>query len=108
MDAAVLNAIARVTGGNFRLIQRLFAQIDRVLAINGLPPSLPTWSMPHARVWSSARCDPFWIANYPDRITPHSVESRTTCVADWAVGPRRWTSNGRTQLPATSGTPTNH
>src|SRR5207249_11817516 len=36
MDTAVLNAIARVTGGNFRLIQRLFAQIDRVLAINGL------------------------------------------------------------------------
>jgi hypothetical protein len=36
MDAAVLNAIARVTGGNFRLIQLLFAQIDRVLAINGL------------------------------------------------------------------------
>jgi DNA transposition AAA+ family ATPase len=33
MDAAVLNAIARVTGGNFRLIQRLFAQIDRVLTI---------------------------------------------------------------------------
>jgi len=36
MDAAVLNAIARVTGGNFRLIQRLFAQIDRVLTINSL------------------------------------------------------------------------
>src|SRR5438128_9422344 len=36
MDAAVVNAIARVTGANFRLIQRLFAQIDRVLAINGL------------------------------------------------------------------------
>ena len=36
MDAAVVNAIARVTGGNFRLIQRLFAQIDRVLTINSL------------------------------------------------------------------------
>ena len=36
MDAAVLNAIARVTGGNFGLIQRLFAQIDRVLTINSL------------------------------------------------------------------------
>ena len=36
MDAAVLNTIARVTGGNFRLIQRLFAQIDRVLTINSL------------------------------------------------------------------------
>ncbi len=30
------STIARVTGGNFRLIQRLFAQIDRVLTINGL------------------------------------------------------------------------
>src|SRR5438132_11291487 len=36
MDAAVVNAIARVTGGNFRLIQRLFAQIERVLTINSL------------------------------------------------------------------------
>jgi DNA transposition AAA+ family ATPase len=36
MDTAVLNSIARVTGGNFRLIQRLFAQIDRVLTINSL------------------------------------------------------------------------
>ena len=36
MDAVVLNAIARITGGNVRLIQRLFAQIDRVLTINSL------------------------------------------------------------------------
>jgi DNA transposition AAA+ family ATPase len=36
MDTVVLNSIARVTGGNFRLIQRLFAQIDRVLTINSL------------------------------------------------------------------------
>ena len=36
-DAAVINAIARVTGGNFRLVQRLFAQIERILAINNLP-----------------------------------------------------------------------
>ena len=26
-DAAVLNAIARVTGGNFRLVDRLFADL---------------------------------------------------------------------------------
>jgi len=36
-DAAVLNAIARVTGGNFRLVQRLFAQIERIVTINKLP-----------------------------------------------------------------------
>jgi hypothetical protein len=36
-DAAVVNAIARVTGGNFRLVQRLFAQIERIVAINNLP-----------------------------------------------------------------------
>jgi hypothetical protein len=36
-DAAVLNAIARVTGGNFRLVQRLFSQIERIVAINNLP-----------------------------------------------------------------------
>jgi DNA transposition AAA+ family ATPase len=35
-DIAVVNAIARVTGGNFRLVERLFAQIKRVLEINEL------------------------------------------------------------------------
>jgi transposase-like protein len=36
LDVDVLNTIARITGGNFRLIQRLFAQIERVLTINQL------------------------------------------------------------------------
>jgi hypothetical protein len=36
-DGAVVNTIARVTGGNFCLVQRLFAQIERIVAINTLP-----------------------------------------------------------------------
>jgi len=35
-DAGVLNSIVRITGGNFRLVERLFAQIERVTQINDL------------------------------------------------------------------------
>ena len=35
-DAQAMAAIARITGGNFRLLQRLFVQIERVLRINEL------------------------------------------------------------------------
>jgi hypothetical protein len=31
-----MTTIMRITGGNFRLIERLFSQIDRVLKINEL------------------------------------------------------------------------
>jgi DNA transposition AAA+ family ATPase len=35
-DAQAMASIARITGGNFRLLQRLFVQIGRILKINGL------------------------------------------------------------------------
>ena len=35
-DAQAVAAVARVTNGNFRLLQRLFAQIERVMKINEL------------------------------------------------------------------------
>jgi DNA transposition AAA+ family ATPase len=33
-DAGVVSSIVRITGGNFRLVERLFAQIERVAEIN--------------------------------------------------------------------------
>jgi DNA transposition AAA+ family ATPase len=35
-DAEAMASIARMTNGNFRLVQRLFSQIQRIMEINGL------------------------------------------------------------------------
>jgi DNA transposition AAA+ family ATPase len=35
-DAEAISAVARITSGNFRLVQRLFAQIMRILEINAI------------------------------------------------------------------------
>jgi DNA transposition AAA+ family ATPase len=40
-DEEVLAAILRMTGGNFRLLQRLLTQIARIVAINGLQTVTP-------------------------------------------------------------------
>jgi hypothetical protein len=40
-DASILGTIVRITGGNFRLVERLFAQIQRVAQINEVTALTP-------------------------------------------------------------------
>lgn len=40
-QAAAITTVARVTGGNFRLVDRLLTQIERIRQINHLPTVTP-------------------------------------------------------------------
>jgi DNA transposition AAA+ family ATPase len=40
-DASILSSIVRITGGNFRLVERLFAQVRRVAQINDVTTLTP-------------------------------------------------------------------
>lgn len=46
-DSEAVAAVARITNGNFRLVQRLFAQITRILDIN--QPTTVTSEVPSGR-----------------------------------------------------------
>jgi hypothetical protein len=102
MDAAVLNAIARVTEGNFRLIQRLFAQIDRVLAINGLA-TVTTDVVDAARESLVVSA----LSNEGDLAV--ALDAISARLAAWLVPfehhPPRCSSNSLGYTPATTGGP---
>jgi hypothetical protein len=51
LDAETVAAIIRITGGNFRLLNRLLTQIERILEINALQQVTKPLSKPPARAW---------------------------------------------------------
>ena len=59
-DPDALAAMARITDGNLRLVQRLFSQIDRILEISELTAITKRWSTPHAKPLSLARYSRSW------------------------------------------------
>jgi hypothetical protein len=72
-DLAVVNAIARATGGSFRMVQRLFAQIKRVLEINELP-TVTTEVVAVARERL--------VIGPPERANYDKTQSKTTLTID--------------------------
>ncbi len=55
-DAEAMAAIARITGGNFRLVQRLFSQIERSYGSTSCRRSPRRWSRRRGNSWWSERC----------------------------------------------------
>ena len=56
-DIEALTALIRITDGNFRLVQRLFAQIGRILEINNLRRVSKDFVEAARESWSLARVD---------------------------------------------------
>jgi hypothetical protein len=74
-DAEAANAITRITGGNFRLIERLMSQVARVLEINQLDLITPTSSTPPDKPSSS---DPSSAKHFERTVPNNSKVHRRT------------------------------
>ena len=57
IDAESIVTIVRITGGNFRLVERLMTQVARILTINNLDTITPD-AIEAAREPSSSAADP--------------------------------------------------
>ncbi len=78
-DAEAANAITTITGGNFRLIERLMTQIARVMTINQLQTIAPKWFTPPDRCssWAPSRTNNVAkVGQIIRRFTPHGGAKR--------------------------------
>ena len=52
LNAEIITRIAAMTAGNFRLLNRLLTQLERVLSVNDVEKLLPRFWKPHGRALS--------------------------------------------------------